>query len=86
MFNFSKEKKESVYAMSEMLPPDPEDEPTHEYKELVEEEFGMYIELESKLVATRSDIAKQFLNARELYEEIVDMRHDLVAETRDYLE
>jgi hypothetical protein len=32
--------------MSEMLPPDPEDEPTAEYKELVEEEFGNYIELE----------------------------------------
>lgn len=69
-----------------MIPLDPEDEPTQEYKELVEEEFGNYIELESRLVATRSDIARQFMNARELYEEIVDMRHDLVLETRGYLE
>lgn len=69
-----------------MLPPDPEEEPTPEFKELVEEEFGLYIEMEQKLVATRSAIAKQFMNARELYEEIDDMRHDLILETRNYLE
>jgi len=83
--NMTPENAEKFNAMAEMLPPRPEDEPTMAFKELVEEEFGNYQEIEKRLVGMRSQIAEKFVYSRDLYDKILTMRKELVMTTQEKL-
>lgn len=62
---WDKERQEKVYALSEMVPPDPDEAMTPQYKNLIEEEFVDYKDKEQQLLQKRMDLQQTLEKCRD---------------------
>ena len=62
---WDKERQDKVYALSEMVPPDPDEAMTPQYKNLIEEEFVDYKDKEQQLLQKRMDLQQTLEKCRD---------------------